>query len=180
MACFSSPKNGRQPTSFTSNPPQISPAKNHVLHTRFCQNHQQKRVKTAPEKITAKAFPLPVGSWLLQADDDGSGHFVLVFEIEQLDPLGAAAGGADGFRVDADDLAELADDISSLVSSTRLILDTLPTFGVAFMLMTPCRRATADGTDPHPSACHTRSPRPKRIRQGVSPSCLSASPASPQ
>jgi len=52
---------------------QLSPAthtqihsENHVLHTRFCQNHQQKRVKP-PEKITAKAFLFPVGSWLLQA-----------------------------------------------------------------------------------------------------------------
>ena len=40
----------------------------------------------------------------------GGGDFVLVFEVEELGALGAAAGGADGFGVDADDLAELADD----------------------------------------------------------------------
>ena len=43
-------------------------------------------------------------------DDYGGGYFVLGFEVEELDALGAAAGGADGFGVDADDLAELADD----------------------------------------------------------------------
>jgi hypothetical protein len=43
-------------------------------------------------------------------DDDGGGDLVLVFEVEELDALGAATGGADGFGVDADDLAELADD----------------------------------------------------------------------
>jgi hypothetical protein len=32
------------------------------------------------------------------------------FEIEKLDALSAAAGSADGFGADADDLAELADD----------------------------------------------------------------------
>jgi len=53
-------------------------------------------------------------------------HFVLVFEIEQLDPWVLRAGGADGFRVDADDLANWLMTISSLVSSTRLILDTYP------------------------------------------------------
>jgi hypothetical protein len=31
------------------------------------------------------------------------------FKVEELDALDAAAGGADGFGVDADDLAELAD-----------------------------------------------------------------------
>jgi len=34
----------------------------------------------------------------------------MIDEVEELDALGATAGGADGFGVDADDLAELADD----------------------------------------------------------------------
>jgi hypothetical protein len=38
-------------------------------------------------------------------NDDGGGDFVLGFEVEQPDALGGAAGGADGFGVDADDLA---------------------------------------------------------------------------
>jgi hypothetical protein len=55
-------------------------------------------------------FLLRVGFWLLRGDDYGGGYFVLGFEVEELDALGTAAGGADGFGVDADDLAELADD----------------------------------------------------------------------
>jgi hypothetical protein len=43
-------------------------------------------------------------------DDYAGGYFVLGFEVEELDALDAAAGGANGFGVDADDLAELADD----------------------------------------------------------------------
>ena len=50
-----------------------------------------------------------LGFGFFRGDDDGGGDFVLVFEVEELDALGAAAGGADGFGVDADDLAELAD-----------------------------------------------------------------------
>jgi hypothetical protein len=43
-------------------------------------------------------------------DDYGGGYFVLVFEVEELDALGAAAGGADGFGVDADDRTNSTDD----------------------------------------------------------------------
>ena len=38
------------------------------------------------------------------------GYFVLVFEVEEFYSAGGAAGGADGFGVDADDFAELAYD----------------------------------------------------------------------
>ena len=79
------------------------------------------------EARVAKEPPLRealcVAAWLLEegavfgfdlgflgGDDDGGGDFVLVFEVEQLDALGGAAGGADGLGVDADDLAVLADD----------------------------------------------------------------------
>ena len=41
---------------------------------------------------------------------DVGGYFVLGFEVDKLDPVGAAGRGAGGFGVDADDLAELADD----------------------------------------------------------------------
>ncbi len=51
-----------------------------------------------------------LGFGFFWGDDYGGGYFVLGFEVEELDALGAAAGGADGFGVDADDLAELADD----------------------------------------------------------------------
>ena len=51
-----------------------------------------------------------MGFGFFRGDDYGGGYFVLGFEVEELDALGAAAGGADGFGVDADDLAELADD----------------------------------------------------------------------
>ena len=37
------------------------------------------------------------------------------FEVEEFDAVGAAAGGADGFGVDADDLAELVMTMNSLV-----------------------------------------------------------------
>ena len=47
---------------------------------------------------------------LVGRDDDGGGYLVVGFEVEQADALGGAAGGADGLGVDADDLAELADD----------------------------------------------------------------------
>ena len=35
---------------------------------------------------------------------------LLEVEVEEFDALGPTAGGAEGFGVDADDLAELADD----------------------------------------------------------------------
>src|SRR6185437_16707713 len=43
-------------------------------------------------------------------DDDGGGDLVVGVEVEELDAGGGAAGGADGFGVDADDFAELADE----------------------------------------------------------------------
>jgi hypothetical protein len=56
----------------------------------------------------AAVYLLPVGVSLFRGHDYGGGYFVLVFEVEEFDAHGAAAGGADGFGVDADDLAELA------------------------------------------------------------------------
>jgi hypothetical protein len=44
------------------------------------------------------------------SDDYGGAYFVLAFEVEEVDALGATVGSADGFDVDADNLAELADD----------------------------------------------------------------------
>jgi hypothetical protein len=41
-----------------------------------------------------------VGFGFFWRDDSGGGYFVLVFEVEELDAHGAAAGGADGFRVE--------------------------------------------------------------------------------
>ena len=67
--------------------------------------------------ITIWDFPLLQQRWLvvvaiqlIGGDDDGGGYFVVGLEVEQADALGGAAGGADSLGVDADDLAELADD----------------------------------------------------------------------
>jgi hypothetical protein len=70
-------------------------------------------------------------------DDDGGRYFVLGFDVEELNALDPATGGADGFGVDADDLAELLMTMSSLASSTRLMPVTLPTLGVAFKTKFP-------------------------------------------
>jgi len=43
-------------------------------------------------------------------DYHGGGYLVVGVEVEELYAHGGAAGGADGFGVDADDLAELRDD----------------------------------------------------------------------
>jgi hypothetical protein len=43
-------------------------------------------------------------------DGYGGGYFVVVVEVEEFDAGGGAAGGADGFGVDADDFAELGDE----------------------------------------------------------------------
>ena len=59
---------------------------------------------------TGAAFRLRAASWLLRWDDYGGGYFVVGVEVEEFYALGAAACGADGLGVDADDLAELADD----------------------------------------------------------------------
>ena len=64
------------------------------------------------------------------------------FEVEELDALSAAAGGADGFGVDADDLAELADDheLAGLVNEVDAgdltdlgggLQDRIPKMGIA-------------------------------------------------
>src|ERR1039458_6171606 len=51
-----------------------------------------------------------LGFGVFGGDDDGGGYFVIGVEVEELDAGGGAAGGADGFGVDADDFAELADE----------------------------------------------------------------------
>src|ERR1700722_11937918 len=51
-----------------------------------------------------------LGFGFFWGDYYGGGYFVLGVEVEEFDALGAAAGCSDGFGVDADDLAELADD----------------------------------------------------------------------
>src|ERR1700679_2233204 len=47
---------------------------------------------------------------VLGGDDHGGGYFVVGVEVEELDAHGGSTGGANGFGVDADDLAELGDD----------------------------------------------------------------------
>lgn len=51
-----------------------------------------------------------MGFGVFGGDGHGGGDLVVVVEVEEADALGGAAGGADGFGVDADDFAELADD----------------------------------------------------------------------
>jgi hypothetical protein len=54
---------------------------------------------------------VPSSGWVLASsgDDYGGGSFILVFQVEELDAQGAAAGGSYGFGVDADDLTKLAE-----------------------------------------------------------------------
>jgi hypothetical protein len=75
---------------------------------------------------------VPSSGWVLASsgeDDHGGGYFVLGFEVEELDALGAAAGGADGFGADADDLAELADDHELAGLVDEVDAGTTPTLG---------------------------------------------------
>ncbi len=51
-----------------------------------------------------------LGFGVFGGNGHGGGDLVVVVEVEEADAGGGAAGGADGFGVDADDLAELADD----------------------------------------------------------------------
>ena len=51
-----------------------------------------------------------MGFGVFGGDDDGGGDLVVGVEVEELDAGGGAAGGAHGLGVDADDLAELADE----------------------------------------------------------------------
>jgi hypothetical protein len=107
---LSSRKSDRQHTTFHQQSTTNSPSKNHVLHPVFAKSPSKDDHSPAPEKLLQKRSLFGLGFGFFGGDDDGGGYFVLVFEVEQLDALGAAAGGADGFGVDADDLAELADD----------------------------------------------------------------------
>jgi len=50
------------------------------------------------------------GFGFVGGDDHGGGYLVVGVEVEELYAHGGSAGGADGFGVDADDLAELRDD----------------------------------------------------------------------
>ena len=110
MACFSSPKSDRQLTSFHQQSTTTSPSKNHVLHPVFAKTPSKNGETTSEEKLLQKRSLFGLGLGFFWWDDYGGGYLVLGFEVEELDALGAAAGGADGFGVDADDLAELADD----------------------------------------------------------------------
>ena len=71
-------------------------------------------------QFTAAAFPLRVGFGFWRVGNGGD--FVLILKIEEPDAPGAAAGGADGFGVDADDFAKLADchELAGLVDEIGL------------------------------------------------------------
>jgi hypothetical protein len=66
VACFSSVKNDRQLTSFHQQSTTDSPSKNHVLQAVFATTPGKNAGYPVPRKITAKAFHLRVGSWLLR------------------------------------------------------------------------------------------------------------------
>src|ERR1700730_488688 len=92
VACFSTPKKDPQLTSIHQHPTTNSPAKNHVLHPVFAKTPSKNGVNRARKKLLQKPlFRLRLR--FLRRDDDRGGHFVLRFEVEQLDPLGAAARG---------------------------------------------------------------------------------------
>jgi hypothetical protein len=48
--------------------------------------------------------------WGLRGDYHGGGYLIVGVEVEEADAHCCSAGGADGFGVDADNLAELGDD----------------------------------------------------------------------
>jgi len=65
----------------------------------------------------------PAFSWgfgVFGGDYCGGGYFVVGVEVEEFYAHGGSAGGADGFGVDADDFAELADAPHLVVPLTRL------------------------------------------------------------
>ncbi len=74
----------------------------------------------------------------VRRNDDGRGHLVVVFEIQQADALRGAAGGANGLVSMRMILPNWLMTISSEVSLTSRIDAVLPTLGVAFRLFTPC------------------------------------------
>ena len=68
--------------------------------------------KAAPlqEGLLHQGAVFAVGLWVFGWDDGGAGDLVVGLEVQEADAGGGAAGGADALGVDADDLAELADD----------------------------------------------------------------------
>ena len=69
-----------------------------------------------PQYVTLEGLSLQqrsvfgLGFGVFGGDGDGGGDFVVGVKVEEFDAGGGAAGGADGFGVDADDLAELGDE----------------------------------------------------------------------
>jgi hypothetical protein len=94
-------------------------------------------IRPSSERLLEKCAFLRLGFGFFWRDYYGGGYFVVAVEVEEFDSAGGAAGGADGFGVDADDLAELADDheLAGLVDEASA--ESLPALGVAFTLMTP-------------------------------------------
>src|SRR5439155_16795926 len=93
---------------FTSNPPQIHQRKT-TFCTPFLPKPPAKTGKPAQKKLLQKRSLFGLGLGFFGGDDDGGGYLVVAVEVEEFDAAGGAAGGADALGVDADDLAELAD-----------------------------------------------------------------------
>jgi hypothetical protein len=98
-----------------------------------------------------------LGFWLLLGDDYGGGYFVLGFEVEELDAVGAA-------RMDLVSVWMILPNwlmtISSPVSSTRLMPGTFPILRAAFKTEFP--KWESQKINPVKVACFSR---PKTDRQ---------------
>jgi hypothetical protein len=98
VACFSSSNTDLQLPSFHQQSTTTSPPKNHIQPPVFAKTPSKNKVPPLP-KIIAKAPPLRAGFWLLRGNDDG-GHFVLVFEVEDLgaaQPAASITSGGNAF-----------------------------------------------------------------------------------
>src|SRR5947209_9994074 len=70
VACFSSPKNDRQLTSFHQQPTTTSPAKNHVLHPVFAKTPSKNAGYPRPKKLLQKRSLFRLRLRFLRRDDD--------------------------------------------------------------------------------------------------------------
>ena len=69
----------------TTNPP------SKVLSPRFCQTPSKNGADPRPKKLLQKRSFFGLGLGFFRRDNDGGRYFVLVFEVEELDGLRAAA-----------------------------------------------------------------------------------------
>jgi hypothetical protein len=72
VACFSSPKNDRQLTSFHQQSTTNSPSKNHVLHLFFAKTPSKNAGYPSGNNYCKKTIASQVVFWLLPGDGDAT------------------------------------------------------------------------------------------------------------